>query len=218
MAGIITSQNTRWPLSSATATQHYHNALHKQVDRSCVPQRRNKEGEVVGRREEEISRERGWGKEGMGHHKLRKLWKKKNDCLSPGPKSQLFSCGNTWHLCFYDPDNVCLDTERLHKVKGRATMVDVRSVTATSELSLITREAWHFCLYVMAMSPPTYPTWRILYKHDPFVGSQEDKPSLILLLAHQHLPYALNLCGSTGGQDYLKQLCEHAQSLNSVFS
>lgn len=58
-------------------------------------------------------------------------------CLPPGSKSQLFSCGNSWHLYFHDPDNVCLNMERLQKVKGRGSMVDVRLVIATSELSLI---------------------------------------------------------------------------------
>lgn len=45
MAGIITSQNTRRPLSSATATQDYRNAVYKQVDLwSCVPHCRHREG------------------------------------------------------------------------------------------------------------------------------------------------------------------------------
>lgn len=48
MAGIITSQNTRRPLSSATATQDYRNAVYKQVDRSCVPHCRHREGEKEG--------------------------------------------------------------------------------------------------------------------------------------------------------------------------
>jgi len=57
MAGIITSQNTRWPLSSATATQHYHSVLHEQVDRSCVPQCRHTEGE------EQSEEEKRWNHE-----------------------------------------------------------------------------------------------------------------------------------------------------------
>lgn len=61
-------------------------------------------------------------------------------CLAPGFKSQLLSCGNTWHFCFHDPDNVCVNMERWHKVKGHASMVVVSLVIATSEV-FYTREA-----------------------------------------------------------------------------
>lgn len=43
MAGIITSQNTHGPLSSATAKQNYHTGLCEWGDRSCVPLCRRKE-------------------------------------------------------------------------------------------------------------------------------------------------------------------------------
>lgn len=95
-----------------------------------------------------------WGKGGLRDQKLRGK-RNEGSRLAPGFKSQLFSCGNVWHLCFHDPDNVCLDTEKLHKVKGRGSMVEVRLVIATSELSLITREAWHFSVHVTA--PPPNP-------------------------------------------------------------
>lgn len=45
MAGIITSQNTRGPPSSATATRDYRHTVYKQVDRSCVAHCRHREGE-----------------------------------------------------------------------------------------------------------------------------------------------------------------------------
>lgn len=78
-------------------------------------------------------------KRGKRSESKRKLREKDTTrpCLPPGSKSQLFSCGNSWHLYFHDPDNVCLNMERLQKVKGRGSMVDVRLVIATSELSLI---------------------------------------------------------------------------------
>lgn len=44
--------------------------------------------------------------------------------------------------------------KRLHKVKGWGRMVDVRLVIATSELSLITREVWHFCVNVTPRPTP----------------------------------------------------------------
>lgn len=55
MAGIITSQNTRRPLSSATATQHYNNTFYRQVDRSCVPQRRDMKEGGTGNKEDQSS-------------------------------------------------------------------------------------------------------------------------------------------------------------------
>lgn len=57
MAGIITSQNTRGPLSSATAKQNYGTGLCEQADRSCVPLCRHKEGE--GRKKS--YQEESWG-------------------------------------------------------------------------------------------------------------------------------------------------------------
>lgn len=78
MAGIITSQNTRRPLSSVTATQHFHNALYKQVDRSCAPhcrhrqRERTREGEVeVSRREEGMRNRRRKRRNGKTESKLK---------------------------------------------------------------------------------------------------------------------------------------------------
>lgn len=172
MAGIITSQNTQRPLSSATATQHYHNALWKQVDRSCVPQCRRMSGQGLDGGKEKVMRKTT---EGMRKKKVRECWERKNHrgaCLSSGSKSQLLSCGNTWHLI----STICISAiASLHKVKGWGGIF----VIVTSEISLSTIEAWHFCLHVMAMrSKPC--------KHDLLVSSEEDKPSLVLLLAHQH--------------------------------
>lgn len=68
MAGIITSQNTRRPLSSATATQDYRNAVYKQVDRSCVPHCRHREGGKEGGKGRGEGKKKSWerwkGKEG----------------------------------------------------------------------------------------------------------------------------------------------------------
>lgn len=63
MAGIITSQNTLRPLSSATATQDYCNTVYKQVDRSCVPHCTDREGDREKKVEERGRRNRGKNEE-----------------------------------------------------------------------------------------------------------------------------------------------------------
>lgn len=63
-----------------------------------------------------------------------------------GSKSQLLLL-DTLDICVYDPDNVCLNMERLQKVKGQASMVDAALVSATSKLFSYPTGTWH-------LSPP----------------------------------------------------------------
>lgn len=149
----------------------------------CATAQTQKEGEREGEVEkrERESQEKDRGKRGNERSKSKRKLRERGR-LSPGSKSQLFSSRNTWHLYFHDPDNVCLVIEGLHKVKGQGSMVDVRLVIATAELSLITREAWHFCLHVMAINSPR-PQGGFYTNMTPLLAQRRTSP-LCLYCSH----------------------------------
>lgn len=74
MAGIITSQNTHGPLSSATAKQNYHTGLCEWADRSCVPLcRRKEDGGIKKKGAGGIMETMGWGEEERKDQKVHPL-------------------------------------------------------------------------------------------------------------------------------------------------
>lgn len=110
MAGIITSQNTHRPPSSAPATQDYRYTVHKQVDRSCVPHCRFGD-RIRGKKESSRGNEIKEGKEGQKQSTTQQAQ------VHPRVQITTVLIGHTWHLCLYDPDNVCWTWKDCRKSK-----------------------------------------------------------------------------------------------------
>lgn len=75
--------------------------------------------------------------------------------LSTSPWVQTTSVviGHTWHLCLYDPDNVCLNIEKLQRVKARpARRMPHRLVPPPSFFRTPT-ETWGYLLPAMNIRP-----------------------------------------------------------------
>lgn len=94
---------------------------------------------------------RDWEEEGGMGQKGRRNRKKAprgRPGFAPWVQTLTILTGHTWHLCLYDPDNVCLNMERLQKVKGQAS-IDAALVSATSELLLTPQRPGTYFLLAM---------------------------------------------------------------------
>lgn len=151
----------------------------------------------------------------MWDKRVRESWEKKTQqgLFAPGSKSQLFSSGNTWHLYCHDPDNVCLNMERLQKVKGQGSMVAVRLVIATSELYLVPERPG--ISYVIAVQHP-HTQWGFLIKTWPLCWFRRGQvcSGLIAWMPTFCLVFSQPLW-LHGGLGHHKQLSVHTHFLNA---
>lgn len=94
---------------TATAAQHHHDALQKQVDGSCVPQRnradreRDTEGAETHKKDRKITKKRM--RNGIVRESWREWWRRRGVVCPQSPNHNYSHIKNTSHLYFKDQDN-----------------------------------------------------------------------------------------------------------------
>lgn len=150
--------------------------------------KRKREGEVEEREREKVMRKtEERGKTGMRDQKERERWEKKNRrgpvCLQ-GPNHN-YSHAEILDICISMTQIMFAWTQK-DCIKSKVEEVWWMSDWSLPPQSFILLPVRPGISVFMWCHPHPTPKLSFLHKHDPFVGSQEDKPSLVLLLAHQH--------------------------------